>query len=137
MGNRRTGMERERYRDGAPWEDPVGYSRALRVDDRVIVSGTAPVDDDDGGLVAPGDPYEQARRCMEIVTEALADLGASPTDVVRTRLYVTDAKDWPEVGRAHREAFGQAQPATTLVEVAGFVEEGMLVEVEAEAVVDG
>lgn len=127
-------MRGKRYRDGTPWEDEVGYSRAVRVGDRVLVSGTAPIDEA-GQLVAPEDAYAQARQVMGIVVDALEHLGAGAGDVVRTRMYVRDAGDWPEVGRAHNEIFGKAQPATTLVEVKGFIEEGMLVEVEAEALV--
>lgn len=126
-------MRGQRFRGGSPWEDEVGYSRAVRVADRVLVSGTTATDDE-GEVVAPGDPYEQARHAMEAVVEALTELGAQAEDVVRTRMYVTDADDWQQIGRAHREVFGDAQPATTLVQVERLVDEAMLVEVEAEAV---
>lgn len=127
-------MRGQRFRDGAPWEEEVGYSRAVRVGERVLVSGTAPVDDN-GDVVAPKEPYEQARQAMELIVDALGELDARAADVVRTRMYVRDADDWPEVGRAHREFFGDASPATTLVEVEGFVDGEIDVEVEAEAIV--
>lgn len=127
-------MTGQRYRDGAPWANEVGYSRAVRVDGRIIVSGTIAVDDD-GGVIAPDDAYEQALAAMEAVGEAIEELGGSPADVVRTRMYVTDADDWQAIGRAHRELFGEAAPATSMVEVAALVDEEAVVEVEAEAVV--
>jgi enamine deaminase RidA (YjgF/YER057c/UK114 family) len=85
--------------------------------------------------VHPGDPYRQARRCLEIIEAALADAGAGPEAVVRTRIYVTDASSWLDVGRAHAEFFRDAAPATTFIVVAGFVDPAILVEIEAEAVV--
>ena len=99
----------------------------------MYVSGTVAVDDE-GRIASPGDPYGQARRCLEIIVHALAEAGASPTDVVRTRMFVTDAEDWVEVGRAHGEVFGETKPATTLVAVAGLVDPEALVEMEAVAV---
>jgi len=125
--------ESGRHFSGAPWEPLVGYCRALRRGDQVFVSGTAPVDPG-GGVHAPGDAYAQARRCLEIVSEALASLGAAPEDVVRTRMYVTDASRWQEVGRAHREFFGAHPPAATLVEVKALIDPAMLVEFEVDAV---
>lgn len=126
-------MQGTRYRDGAPWEEQVGYSRAARVGERILVSGTIGVDEA-GDVVAPGDAYEQARAAMETVVEAIEELGGQASDVVRTRMYVTDVDDWQAVGRAHGEAFGQTAPATSLVEVARLVDDQALVEVEAEAV---
>ncbi|MFW6205725.1 MAG: RidA family protein [Gemmatimonadota bacterium] len=126
--------ERRRVPTDAPWAEMVGYSRAIRVGDTVFVSGTAPVDEE-GGIAFPGDVYAQAKRCLEIVIAALGDAGARPEHVVRTRIYVRDAAHWEEVGRAHGEAFGHARPATTLVEVSGFIDPGILVEIEAVAVV--
>jgi isochorismate pyruvate lyase len=124
----------ERHFSGSVFEPEVGYCRALRRGDQVFVSGTAPVAPG-GGVHAPGDAYAQARRCLEIVLEALAALGAAPEDVVRTRMYVTDASRWREVGRAHREIFGAHPPAATLVEVRALVDPEMLVEIEVDAVV--
>ena len=129
-------MTRQRAFSGAPWESVVGYCRAVRDGDLVFVTGTAPVGED-GGVHAPGDAYEQTRRCLEIVQRALAELDATAADVVRTRLFVTDISRWEEYGRAHREVFGTHPPATTMVEVAGLIDPQMLVEIEADAVVRG
>lgn len=118
----------------APWAASVGYSRAVRAGHTVYVSGTIAVDDQ--GRVSPaGDPYGQARRCLEIIAGALAEAGASVADVVRTRMFVLDPEDWVEVGRAHGEMFGEARPATSLVAVAGLVDREALVEIEAVAVI--
>lgn len=119
----------------APWAARAGYSRAVRVGDVVHVSGTVAVDDD-GRIAHPGDPYLQARRALDIIVGALAQAGARPEHVVRTRMYVADASRWEEVARAHGEVFGAVKPATTLVAVAGFVDPAVLVEIEAEAVID-
>lgn len=126
--------ERRRVATSAPWADKVGYSRAVRVGDTIYVSGTAPMTE--GGEIAyPGDVHGQAMRCLEIIVAALGEAGARPEHVVRTRIYVRDAAMWEEVGRAHAEALGHARPATTLVEVSGFIDPGILVEIEAIAVV--
>ena len=101
----------------------------------MYVSGTAPVDDS-GGVFAPGDAYSQAKRCFDIARKAMESLGARTDDVVRTRMYVTDASRWAEFGRAHREAFGESPPATTMVEVKALIDPRMLIEVEVEAVVE-
>jgi len=124
-----------RHFSGSPWEPEVGYCRALRRGSLIFVSGTAPVDPG-GGVHAAGDAYAQARRCLAIVVEALRALGASPADVVRTRMYVTDASRWREIGRAHREVFSKHPPAATMVEVRALIHPDMLVEIEAEAVVE-
>jgi isochorismate pyruvate lyase len=127
-------MQVKRHFTGSPWEPRVGYCRALRAGNLVYVSGTAPVARG-GGIEAPGNPYAQTRRCLEIVADALRALGSEPSHVVRTRLYVTDGARWEEFGRAHAEVFGAHPPATALVEVRGFVDPQMMVEVEADAVV--
>lgn len=127
-------MDVKRVFSGAPWEKRVGYCRALRVGDRVFVTGTAPVAPD-GSVHAPGDAYAQAARCFEIVRDALARVGAAPADVTRTRMFVTDIDRWEEYGRAHAETFGAHPPATTLVEVRRLIDPDMLIEVEADAVV--
>lgn len=127
-------MEFERVFSGAPWEARVGYCRALRAGDRIFVTGTAPVAEG-GGVHAPGDAYEQARRCLEIIAEALAELGVGLQDVVRTRMFVTDIERWEEVGRAHGEAFREHPPTTTMVEVSRLIDPEMLIEIEADAVV--
>jgi enamine deaminase RidA (YjgF/YER057c/UK114 family) len=126
--------ERRRVPTGTPWAEKVGYSRAVRVGESIYVSGTAAVAGD-GSIAHPGDAYEQAQRCLEIIVAALGEAGARPEHVVRTRMYVRRASDWEAVGRAHAEVFGHARPATTLVEVSGFVDPEILVEIEAIAVI--
>jgi enamine deaminase RidA (YjgF/YER057c/UK114 family) len=124
-------MERRHARSGSPYEDTIGFSRAVRVGSSVVVSGTAPVWP--RGHVDP-DPAVQARRCWEIVTAALAELGASVSDVVRTRQYVVTADVADAVGAVHGEVFGDARPASTMVVVAGLLDPRWLVEVEADAI---
>ena len=126
-------MEFERTFSGAPWESRVGYCRALRAGQHIYVTGTAPLADG-GGVFAPGDAYAQAKRCFEIIEEALASLGANLSCVVRTRMFVTDISRWHEYGKAHGESFGEHPPATTMVEVSALIEPGMLIEIEADAV---
>ena len=126
-------MEFKRAFSGAPWEAKFGYCRAVRAGAHIYVTGTAPIDDD-GKVCAPGDAYAQARRCFEIVGRALEELGAGLDRVVRTRMMVTDISLWEGYGRAHREAFADNPPATTLVEVSGFIDPKMLIEVEVDAV---
>ena len=127
-------MTIERTFSAAPWESQVGYCRALKVGDRILVTGTAAVADD-GTPYAPGDAYAQAKRCIELIGRALGELGADLTQVVRTRLFVTDIDRWAEYGRAHKEAFADNPPVTTMVQVARLIDPAMLVEIEAEAVV--
>lgn len=128
-------MAFQRVYSGAPWEGRVGYCRALRAGDRIFVTGCAPVAEA-GGVHAPGDAYEQARRCIEIMDHALRGLGATLADVTRTRMFVTDIERWEEYGRAHAEAFGAHPPTTTLVEVRRLIEPDMLIEIEADAVTE-
>jgi enamine deaminase RidA (YjgF/YER057c/UK114 family) len=127
-------MSFQRTYSGAPWEREVGYCRALRAHNRIFVTGTAPVNPD-GAVHAPGDAYAQALRCFEIVAAALEELGASLSDVTRTRMFVTDIERWAEYGRAHGEVFGTHPPTTTMVEVRRLIDPEMLIEVEADAVV--
>lgn len=129
-------MPFQRVFTGAPWEARVGYCRALRAGDRIFVTGTAPVAEG-GGVYARGDAYAQARRCFAIIEEALTGLGATLADVTRTRMFVTDIARWEEYGRAHAEAFGAHPPATTMVEVRRLIHPDMLIEIEADAVVQG
>ena len=129
-------MEFQRTFSGAPWEAQVGYCRALRAGDLVYVTGTAPVGED-GSTVAPGDGYGQAKRCLEIVAEALGEVGATMADVVRTRMYVTDIQRWEEYGRAHAEVFADHPPCTTMVEVKALIAPDMLIEIEVDAVLGG
>jgi len=126
------GVERQRISSGAAFEERVGYSRAVRIGDRVWVSGTAPIMPEDAD--PPDGAFEQAKVCLGIIERALAEAGASLDDVVRTRIYVTEADHIGEVGRAHAEAFGRARPATTAV-VTGLLDPRWLVEIEAEAVI--
>lgn len=127
-------MEPRRHFTSSSWEPKVGYCRALRQGPFVWVAGTA-ASAEGGGLVAPGEHYAQAVRCFEIVRQALLALDARPEHVVRTRMYVSDGARWEEYGRAHREAFGDHPPVSTLVEVKGFVDPAMTIEVEVDAYV--
>jgi enamine deaminase RidA (YjgF/YER057c/UK114 family) len=124
--------ERTRIRGESPYEDRIGFSRALRVGDRVLVSGTGPVWPD--GECDP-DAAVQAERCVELISLALAEAGASLADVVRTRMYVVDAADSEAVGAVHARAFGDARPAATMVVAAALLDPRWKVEIEAEAVV--
>ncbi|WP_372909696.1 RidA family protein [Salinigranum sp.] len=127
-------MNRRTVTSGTEWEPRVGYSRAVRVGDRICVSGTTATDEE-GAVVAVGDPYGQARRAMENVVSAVEEAGGTVGDVVRTRMYVVDIDEWEDVGRAHAAVFGDVRPATSMVEVSRLVDPDLLVEVEAEAVV--
>jgi enamine deaminase RidA (YjgF/YER057c/UK114 family) len=127
-------MRRRHVTSGTEWESRVGYSRAVRVDDRVVVSGTTATDED-GAVVAPGDAERQARRALTNVVTALEEAGSGREDVVRTRLFVTDIDDWQAIGDVHGEFFGDVRPAATMVEVSRLVDPELVVEVEAEAVV--
>ena len=117
----------------SPWAASVGYSRAVRVGDHIHVSGTAPVMPDDAP--PPPDAYSQARRCLEIIVAALAELGTGPEHVVRTRVYITSADDWEEIGRAHGEVFGEIRPASAMLVITGLLDPRFLVEIEADAVI--
>ncbi|MCH7700768.1 MAG: RidA family protein [Planctomycetes bacterium] len=128
-------MAFQRTFTGTPWEEKVGYCRALRAGDRVLVTGTTALNDD-GSVHSPGDSYEQTVKCFEIIAKALSDLGASMRHVVRTRMYVTDISQWEDIGRAHGEIFRAHPPCATMVEVKGLVDPAMLIEIEAEAVVE-
>lgn len=127
--------EKKLVRTGTPWEPLVGYCRAVRVGPHIAVSGSVPVDEN-GDLVAAGDPYLQARRCIEIIAAALQEAGAGLEHVVRTRMFVTDIDQWQAIARAHQEAFGDIMPATTMVEVSRLIAPGMMVEIEADALID-
>jgi enamine deaminase RidA (YjgF/YER057c/UK114 family) len=124
---------RGRVPAGRMWAETVGYSRAIRVGDRIEVSGTS-ASTADGEFLHPGDPYAQARHVMEAIVAAIEELGGSRRDVVRTRVFLADMAHWREVGRAHREAFGEAEPACSFVG-GTLLHPDMLVEVEASAVV--
>jgi enamine deaminase RidA (YjgF/YER057c/UK114 family) len=122
--------QRRRIASGSPYEPLIGFSRAVRVGDRVLVAGTAPVWPD--GSCAP-DPQAQAARCLEIILAALAEAGAGPEHVVRTRMFLLDPADWEAVGRAHGAVFAEVRPVSTMVVVAGLLDARWRVEIEAEA----
>ena len=128
-------VERRNVSSGSPYEPIVGFSRAVRVGHHVTVAGTAPIMPDGGE--PPTDPYGQAKRCFEIVAAALEEAGASVRDVVRTRVFIVNADDWEEVGRAHGEVFADVRPANAIIVVRGFVDPRWLVEIEADAIVGG
>jgi len=128
-------MERININSGTRWESEVGYSRAVRSGNMVFVSGTTSVDDA-GNVVGLGNAYEQTKFILRKIEAALNEAGASMNDIVRTRMYVVDVNIWEEVGRAHGEFFKEIKPASTLVEVSSLIEPDLLVEIEAEAVIN-
>ena len=127
-------MARKNISSASSFKKGIGFSRAVRIDNRILVSGTAPIADD-GPTAHPGDAYLQAKRCMEIIQAAIEKAGGRLTDVVRTRIYLTDAAFQADIGRAHGEFFGDIKPATTMVAVKGLMRDDWLVQLEAEAVV--
>jgi len=128
-------MSRQHISSGGPWEDTVGYSRAVRVGKHVYVAGTTSTNAD-GTVEGVGDPAAQVQRCFEIIAAALAEAGATLEDVVRTRMFVTDISRWEEYGRAHGEVFRHIRPAATMVEVAALISPEHMVEIEVEAVME-
>jgi enamine deaminase RidA (YjgF/YER057c/UK114 family) len=128
-------VQRQRISGHSPYESVFGFSRAIVVGDRILVAGTAPVPP--GGGSPPPEAHAQAKLCLDLISEALTHAGASLEHVVRTRMFITDTVHWPEVARAHGEAFADIRPAATIVIVAGLLDPAWLVEIEAEAVLSG
>jgi enamine deaminase RidA (YjgF/YER057c/UK114 family) len=120
---------------GSPYEPLAGFSRAVRAGNIIEVAGTAPIGPD-RKTVGVGDMYAQTKRCLEIITQALAESGAEPRHVVRTRLILTDMSRWPEAARAHGEFFSDIRPVCTVMEVSRFIDPDWLIEIEATAIVD-
>ncbi len=127
-------MRRQNISSGSPFEKPIGFSRAVRLGERIAVSGTAPIAAD-GSTAHPGDMYGQTLRCLEIIREAIEKAGGGLKDVIRTRVYLTDAERWQDAASAHGKIFGDIRPACTFVEIARLIAPDWLVEIEAECVV--
>lgn len=128
-------MSRQHVSSGSPYEPRLGISRAVRSGRFIAVAGTAPIGPE-GKIVGNGDPAAQARRCIEIIRNALEQSGADLSDVIRTRILLTRIEDWESVGQVHGEFFGNIRPANTVMQVTRFIDSDWLVEIEADAVID-
>lgn len=128
-------MKRQNISSGTKWEPIVGYSRAVKVGQQVFIAGTTATGED-GQLVGRGDPYQQTVQIIRNIEKALKKAGGTLEYIVANRIYVTDIRDWEEVGRAHGEYFREIRPATTMVEVKGLVDPDMLVEIDSVAILD-
>lgn len=128
-------MNKKRISSGSPFEQPIGFTRAIRTGKRILVSGTAPIAEN-GETAFPGDVYRQATRCLQIIEKAILEAGGRLEDVVRTRVYLTSRTTWQEAGRAHGEYFGDIRPASTFIEVSGLIDPEWLVEIEAECEIE-
>lgn len=126
-------MSRINVASGSPMEPVIGFSRAVRIGAQVAVAGTAPIAEG-GGTACPGDVHGQTLRCLEIALAALAEAGAAPEDVIRSRIFLTDAETWQDAARAHGTVFADIRPACTFMEVSRFIDPDWLVEIELDAV---
>ncbi|MBZ0187357.1 MAG: RidA family protein [Candidatus Obscuribacterales bacterium] len=127
-------MTKQLVSSGSPFESTIGFSRAVRINDTIAVSGTAPLTET-GSTACPGDAYGQTRRCLEIIQTAIEELGGSMKDVIRTRLYLGDIRRWKECAKAHAEFFCEIKPASTIVEVSHLIKSDWLIEIEADCVI--
>jgi len=134
MSESNKSSDRIKYSSGAKWEDIVGYCRAIKLGDRILVSGTTAVQD--GEIIGEGDPYLQTKTIIDNIEKALIKAGSRLEDVVRLRTFVTDISKWEEVGRALGESFKEIKPVQTMVEINALVDPKMMVEIEAEAVIN-
>lgn len=125
--------KRQNISSGSPWEEVVGYSRAVRIGNVVEVAGTTAVNGDE--LIGEGSVYEQTRFIFQKINKALTEAGSSLNDVVRTRMYITDISKWEEAGKAHGEVFREIKPASTMVEVSALIDSRLLIEIEVTAVI--
>ena len=127
-------MDFERtYSESSPWESKIGYCRALRAGNLLYITGTTSLDDN-GRVHAPGDGYEQAKRCLELIERALTTMRAERRHIVRTRMFVTDITRWAEFGKAHKEFFDKHPPTTTMIQVSRLIDPAMLIEIEADGI---